>query len=71
MSEKLKLKKGDFVIVISGEDKGKKGRILKTFPKTNRVIVERVHMIKKHAKPSQTNPRVGSSIRKPPSTLPT
>ena len=39
MSEKLKLKKGDFVIVISGEDKGKKGRILKTFPKTNRVIV--------------------------------
>ncbi|HHZ15751.1 MAG TPA: 50S ribosomal protein L24 [Candidatus Cloacimonetes bacterium] len=59
MSEKLKLKKGDFVIVISGEDKGKKGRILKTFPKTNRVIVERVHMIKKHAKPSQTNPQGG------------
>ena len=59
MSDRLKFKKGDFVIVISGEDKGKKGRILKTFPKTHRVIVEKVHMIKKHAKPSQTNPQGG------------
>jgi len=56
---KLNLKKGDFVVVISGEDKGKKGHILKAFPKTGRVIVEKVHMIKKHAKPSQRNPQGG------------
>jgi large subunit ribosomal protein L24 len=57
--KKLNLKKGDFVVVISGEDKGKKGHILKSFPKTGRVIVEKVHMIKKHAKPSQRNPQGG------------
>jgi large subunit ribosomal protein L24 len=59
MAEKLRLKKGDFVIVISGADKGRKGRILKAYPKTNRVIVEKVHMIKKHSKPSQRNPQGG------------
>lgn len=59
MSDKLKLKKGDLVIVISGDDKGRKGRILKAFPKTHRVIVEKVHMIKKHTKPSQSNPQGG------------
>ncbi len=59
MPEKMKIKKGDLVIVISGADKGKKGRVLKAFPKTNRVIVEKVHMIKKHTKPSQRNPQGG------------
>lgn len=59
MPEKLRFKKGDYVIVISGEDKGRKGRILKAYPKTNRVIVEKVHMIKKHTKPSQNNPQGG------------
>ena len=59
MSDKLKLKKGDLVIVISGEDRGRKGRVLKAYPKTNRVIVEKVHMIKKHTKPSQKNPQGG------------
>lgn len=56
---KLNFKKGDFVVVISGEDKGRKGHVLKAFPKTGRVIVEKVHMIKKHAKPSQRNPQGG------------
>ncbi len=58
-TNKLNLKKGDLVMVISGEDKGKKGHILKAFPKTGRVIVEKVHMIKKHAKPTQRNPQGG------------
>jgi large subunit ribosomal protein L24 len=57
--KKLNLKKGDFVVVIAGEDKGKKGHILKAFPKTGRVIIEKVHMIKKHAKPTQRNPQGG------------
>ena len=46
-------------MVISGPYKGVKGRVLKAFPKTERVIVEKVHMIKKHAKPTQRNPKGG------------
>lgn len=59
MEKKMNLKKGDFVVVISGEDKGKKGHVLRAFPKTGRVIVEKVNLIKKHAKPSQRNPQGG------------
>ncbi len=59
MVKKMNLKKGDLVMVITGEDKGRKGHILRAFPKTGRVIVEKVNMIKKHAKPSQNNPQGG------------
>ncbi|KDE49715.1 50S ribosomal protein L24 [Geobacillus sp. CAMR12739] len=45
--------------VISGKDKGKQGVILAAFPKKNRVIVEGVNIVKKHAKPSQANPQGG------------
>jgi large subunit ribosomal protein L24 len=55
----MHIKKGDLVIVISGPYKGIKGRVLKAFPKADKVIVEKVHMIKKHAKPSQRNPQGG------------
>lgn len=66
MSDRLKFKKGDLVIVISGEDKGKKGHILKVFPKTKRVIVEKVNLIKKHTKPSQRNPQGGIITKEAP-----
>ncbi len=59
MINRLNIKKGDFVVVISGDDKGKKGTVLKSFPKTQRIIIEKVNMIKKHAKPSQRNPQGG------------
>lgn len=59
MVKKINLKKGDYVVVISGEDKGKKGHVLRAYPKTGRLIVEKVHLIKKHAKPSQRNPQGG------------
>lgn len=55
----MHVKKDDTVIVITGKDKGKKGRVIASFPKDNRVLVEGVNMIKKHAKPSQTNPQGG------------
>jgi large subunit ribosomal protein L24 len=55
----MKIKKGDTVKVIAGANKGKEGTVLKVFPKTNRVIVEGVNIIKKHAKPTQTNPDGG------------
>jgi large subunit ribosomal protein L24 len=55
----MHVKKGDKVMVISGKDKGKTGVILAAFPKKNRVIVEGVNIVKKHAKPSQANPQGG------------
>jgi len=55
----LHIKKGDYVIVITGPYKGIKGRVLRAFPKTRRVIVERVNLIKKHTKPTQNNPQGG------------
>lgn len=51
----MHVKTGDIVKVISGKDKGKEGKILKSFPKKDRVIVEGVNIVKKHQKPSQVN----------------
>ncbi|MED1742156.1 50S ribosomal protein L24 [Bacillus swezeyi] len=55
----MHVKKGDKVMVISGKDKGKQGVILAAFPKKDRVLVEGVNMVKKHAKPTQANPQGG------------
>jgi len=51
--------KGDKVKVLSGKDRGKEGTILEAYPKKERVLVEGINMIKKHAKPSQENPQGG------------
>ena len=51
---KLKVKKGDKVVVLTGRDKGKTGAVLKAFPRDNKVIVQGVNMIKRHTKPSTT-----------------
>ncbi len=48
----MNLKVGDEVVVIAGSDKGKKGKILKTLRSENKVVVEGVHIIKKHQKPT-------------------
>lgn len=45
---KLRVKTGDEVIVIAGKDKGKKGKVVQTFPKLGRVVVEGVRMTKRH-----------------------
>ncbi|GGB49457.1 50S ribosomal protein L24 [Virgibacillus dakarensis] len=55
----MHVKKGDKVKVISGKDRGKQGTILEAYPKKERVLVEGINMIKKHAKPSQDNPQGG------------
>lgn len=49
---KLKVKKGDRVVVLTGRDKGKKGEILKVIPSELRVIVQGVNVVKKHQRPS-------------------
>jgi large subunit ribosomal protein L24 len=48
-----RLKKGDTVKVISGKDKGKTGKILKTIPEESRIVVEKINVIKKHKRPDQ------------------
>ncbi|WP_102029419.1 50S ribosomal protein L24 [Salirhabdus sp. Marseille-P4669] len=55
----MHVKKGDKVLVISGKDKGKQGTVLEAYPKKDRVLVEGVNLVKKHAKPSQDNPQGG------------
>lgn len=47
---KMKIKKGDTVVVVTGKDKGKKGEVLRVFPKTSRVVVDGVAMVKRHIK---------------------
>lgn len=49
----MNIKKDDLVYVISGKDKGKKGKVVKALPKSNKVIVEGVNVQTKHQKPSQ------------------
>ncbi|ANB58158.1 ribosomal protein L24 [Anoxybacillus sp. B7M1] len=62
----MHVKKGDKVQVISGKDKGKQGVVLAAFPKKNRVLVEGVNIVKKHAKPSQVNPQGGIISKEAP-----
>jgi large subunit ribosomal protein L24 len=55
----MKIKKNDSVIVISGNSKGKTGKVLKVFPVLNKVIIEGVNLRKRHTKPNQKNPQGG------------
>ncbi len=63
MATKLKIKKKDRVIVLTGKDKGKVGEVTAVFPKDNRVVVSGVNMVARHTKPSQANPQ-GGIVRK-------
>jgi len=65
-ANKMHVKKGDEVVVITGKDKGKKGRVLASFPSDSRVLVEGVNMMKKHARPSQQNPQGGILTQEAP-----
>ncbi len=60
--KKFKLKKGDEVIVISGKDKGKKGKIIKMLPIKNKAIVSEINKVKKNQKPD--NNQTGGIIEK-------
>ncbi|MFZ0134316.1 MAG: 50S ribosomal protein L24 [Desulfobacterales bacterium] len=58
-TSKVRIKKDDKVKVIAGKDKGKIGKVLKVIRKKNRVLVENVNMVKRHAKPSAQNRQGG------------
>ena len=55
----MKIKKGDKVKVIAGDDKGVVAEVVAALPRSNRVIVEGVNVVKKHSKPSNANPDGG------------
>lgn len=51
----LKIKKGDMVEVIAGEEKGKRGKVLRTIADKDRTVIEKVNMVKRHMKPTQNS----------------
>ena len=65
----MKVVKNDMVLVISGNYKGKKGKVLKVFPKEQRIIVEGVHFIKRHTRPTQKNPQGGIVEKEAPVSI--
>lgn len=60
----MKIKKGDNVVVITGKDKGKKGKVLEVLPKNGRVIVDNVNIVSRHTKPRSAEDK-GGIVKKP------
>ena len=60
----MRVKKGDTVVVITGKDKGKSGKVLEVFPKQNRVLVENINIVSRHTKPKSAQEK-GGIIKKP------
>ena len=55
----FRFKRNDTVLVTVGKDRGKKGKILRIFPKRERALVEGINMVKKHMRPTRDNPKGG------------
>ena len=64
--QKMHIKKGDTITVISGKEKGKKGKVLYVSPRSNRAIVEALNMITRHERPSQRSPQGGMIQKEAP-----
>ena len=56
---KYRIRKGDFVQVIKGKDRGKKGRVIKVFPEEGRILVEGVNFVHKHTRPKAVDKQGG------------
>ena len=56
---KMSIKKNDLVVVLSGKDKGKQGKVLEVMPKEGKVIVEKVNMVSRHTKPRRQGDQGG------------
>ncbi|MEG0798105.1 MAG: 50S ribosomal protein L24 [Acidaminococcaceae bacterium] len=59
----MHVKKGDTVVVLSGKDKGKQGKIVEALPKKAKVVIEGINKVKRHTKPSQSNPQGGIVVK--------
>ena len=62
----MRIKKNDMVEVTTGRNRGRRGKVLRVYPETNRVLVEGVNIVKKHERPSQTNQQGGITERESP-----
>lgn len=58
-STKTKIRKGDMVVVITGKEKGKRGKVLRVLPGEGRLLVEKINIIKRHTKPNPKNQQGG------------
>ena len=54
-----KIKKDDRVVVLTGKDKGRQGQVVRVFPKEGRLVVSGINMVKRHTRPSQSDPQGG------------
>src|SRR5512132_3457089 len=63
MSLHSKIKKNDLVLVIAGNDRGKRGKVLKVFPEKHRIVVEGINVVKRHQRPTQANQQGGIVTR--------
>jgi len=57
--DKIHVRKGDMVVVITGKSAGKKGKVIEVIPKDNRIVVEGVNTVKRHTRPTQKMPQGG------------
>lgn len=60
----MKIRKGDTVLIISGKDRGRKGKVIETFPKRSRVIIEGINLRKKHVRPKRSGEK-GQIVERP------
>ena len=66
MGGRFPLKKNDLVMVVSGKERGKSGRVLRVFPQKNRIVIEKINFIKKHTRPSGQTKQGGIIEREAP-----
>jgi large subunit ribosomal protein L24 len=64
-----KVRKGDLVKVLSGKDRGKSGKVLAVLPKKGKILIERINLVKRHTKPSQTQQQGGIIEKEAPMSL--
>ena len=62
----MNIRSGDTVVVLSGRDKGKEGKILRHIPVRDMVVIEGVNMVPRHVRPSQKNPQAGTIKQEAP-----
>ena len=60
----MKIKKGDTVKILTGDDKGKTGKVLKSFPAINKVLIDGINTIKRHQRPTKQGQK-GQIVEKP------
>ncbi len=66
LGHRLAVRKNDLVEVVAGKDKGKRGKVLRVIPKTERVLVEKVNFVKRHTKPGRLSQQGGILERENP-----